>query len=370
MSGEMMIDPVADPETQQLTEPLPVPQPQTLPESESLESELRHGAVLTFYDTETNDALAVEAPEAQVAKLMYMEEQERYAAVFFADGAVHLYFPDDDNWVVNPLQIVHPDNEQQLLTADHEDARWLLPLRFSPSFTGDHLVYLSLDHRLFRLDWQTGQATLIWQSEGSVYGMAVSPDGKRAALLLDQNGNLGADVEIVLVDLDDDSPDVQRQYAAHVPKSDGFLAHMDITWIDAGTLGYESWVRVKEDDGTGWRRGLFVWETNKGTLAYVPVPDETRRFYFASDLSRYVIEWQETREVRLLDNDGQGVPVLTAEPDESRIPTVAGKQLADINVDAGSGRMLGNGMLLGWMRDRWVIWYQNASNETIEDLFF
>ena len=107
--------PGTNPETQPDAESVVVPNQEAAmddqPEGDP-EADLPSNASLTFYDTDTEESRTVQAPEAQVVKLAYMEEQDSHAVALFADGAIHLYFPEEDQWVVNPLQIADPDDGQ------------------------------------------------------------------------------------------------------------------------------------------------------------------------------------------------------------------------------------------------------------------
>lgn len=314
---------------------------------------------LTFHAPETGESVTVEAPESQVVRLVCDNDQDRCLAAFFTEDAIRFYDPEENAWSEHPLQL------------DKED-EWSLPLRISPFFTPEHLFFLSRNNELFRLDLKTGQLTSVWKAPKAIYGLAVSPDGERAAVLMDQKGNLGADAELAIVDLSDGTVRTGQPNAAYVPKSDGFLAHLEITWIDGETVGYETWVKVKEEDGASWRRGWLTWNLKSDAREFRPVPDGQGRFRFAPDLTRLAIELSETHELVILEETSGGLPIAMTDSTErsGEPPTVDGHLAEGINTHAGTGQKIpGSGILLGWMHDNRVVWYRNETNQTIEDLF-
>lgn len=327
--------------------------------------------VLLFVDAESGDARSVPAPESQVVRLAHDRANDRYAIAFFAGDAFVVYDPADDRWHSVPFSIAEPGmaedaetREDVLLHPQEEAARWMLPRRLSPFFHDGEWVYLSLDDGLFRLNGQTGVARRIWQApEGrGVYGMAASPDGAAAAVLLSREDMLGPEADLLVVDLADGSILHERKDAAYVPKSDGFLAYLDVTWLDDGRLAFETWVRVEREYRTDWQRGRIVLDMQEGTAEFRTVPVGTRRFAHASGLSRYAVEAQETREVVLLNDDRAGTLI-------EDVLAVDGDALPAEEPALADGRKLESGILLGWMHDRWVVLYRNEANATIEDVF-
>lgn len=329
-------------------------------------------AVLSIYDTETGELVTIQAPDSDVVRLAHDRTADRHAVAFLVEDGFRLYFPGEDRWQDVPLAIRQPraagggEKDGALLTPRDEAAEFMLPLRLSPLFAGDQWFYLSRNTEVFRLDAGTGVAERIWTASESraVYGMSASPDGGRLAVLVTRDG-LGPDTDLLVVDPTDGTVVFERQNAATANKSDGFLAHMHIEWMDDRTLGYESWVRIYPDgtdwkERTDWRRGWLTLVMDGTPPEFRTV--EGRRFRYASDPSRLAIETGE-HEVFLLEDSRPG----TAAGD---IYAVDGRTLPDGVPSPSDGTRIGTGILLGWMHDRYVVWYQNETNQLLEDRFF
>ncbi|WP_296975491.1 hypothetical protein [Thermobacillus sp. ZCTH02-B1] len=333
-------------------------------------------AVLSIYDTETGERVTVPAPASDVVQLAHDRTANRHAVAFLVEDGFRLYFPDEDRWQHVPLAIRQTvatgggEKEGALLTPRDEAAGFMLPLRLSPLFAGDRWFYLSRDTEIFRLDAGTGVAERIWAPSGdregrAIYGMSASPDGGRLAVLVTRDG-LGPDTDLLVVDPAGGSVVFERQKAAAVNKSDGFLAHMYIEWLDDRTLGFESRVRIFPEGTDGERRtdgrwGWFTLEMDGTSPEFRTVP-ESRRFRYASDMSRLAIE-TEDHEVILLEDSRAGTAV-------DDMDAVDGRTLPDGEPSPSDGTRLGTGILLGWMDDRYVVWYQNETNLLLEDRFY
>lgn len=333
---------------------------------------------LSIYDTETGELVTVPAPASDVVQLAHDRTAGRHAVAFLVEDGFRLYFPGEDRWQDVPLAIRPPgaaggkekeaggEIDGALLSPRDEAAEWMLPLRLSPLFAGDQWFYLSRNTEIFRLDAGTGVAERIWTApaDRAIYGMSASPDGGRLAALVTRDG-LGPDTDLLVIDPADGAVLFERQKAATVNKSDGFLAHMHIEWVDDRTLGFESWARIYPDgtdwkERSEWRKGWLTLRMDGTTSEFRTV--EARRFYYASNPSRLAIETGE-HEVILLDDSRPG----TAADD---VYAVDGRRLPDGEPSPSDGTRIGSGILLGWMHDRYIVWYQNETNQLLEDRFF
>jgi len=99
-----------------------------------------------------------------------------------------------------------------------------------------------------------------------------------------------------------------------------------------------------------------------GTSPEFRTVPESRRFRYASDMSRLAIE-TEDHEVILLEDSRAGTAV-------DDMDAVDGRTLPDGEPSPSDGTRLGTGILLGWMDDRYVVWYQNETNLLLEDRFY
>jgi len=325
---------------------------------------------LTIYDTETGERITVQAPESAVVRLAHDASADRYAVAFLVGDGLRIYFPEEDQWQDAPLAIRQSSpsgtgGENGIMTAPQDEAaEWKLPLRLSPHFTGDQWFYLSRNNEIFRLNANTGIAERIWSApeNRAVYGMSASPDGTRLAVLLSRDG-LGSEADVVVTDAASGTILHERQGIVHVNKSDGILAHLDVEWSDNETFGFNTNAKViTEGKGTEWKQGWLVLDADGGEAAKLWTIPGGRRFHFATDMSRLAVETVETHDILLLDDSRSGTAI-------DNVLSVDGQSLPDREPSPESGRRLGTGILLGWMHDRHVVWYQNESLQTIEDFF-
>ncbi|MFC4101648.1 hypothetical protein [Paenibacillus xanthanilyticus] len=102
---------------------------------------------------------------------------------------------------------------------------------------------------VYRIDLEEGTATKLYVSARPIYGVAISPEGKRVAILSSSDKYLGSFADLTLLKTDG-SVASRWEKAAYAGHSDGFLFVYPMAWTDDHTValpwignGNESFVR-------------------------------------------------------------------------------------------------------------------------------
>lgn len=106
---------------------------------------------------------------------------------------------------------------------------------FGDVFTGKTTYAVYGNRTVYRVDLEKGTATKLYVSSRPIYGVAISPNGKRIAILSSSDENRGAFADLTLLKTDG-SVASRWEKAAYSGHSDGFLFVYPMAWTDDHTV--------------------------------------------------------------------------------------------------------------------------------------
>ena len=202
---------------------------------------------------------------------------------------------------------------------------------------------------VYYVDSLDGTQRPIYESGSSIYGMAVSPDGRHIAVLTDSESNLGPSADLTIVDAQGQVVSAFPK-AAYVGHSEGWHLIYPVEWTDRDTVAVP--LLGTADFSSARGKALFHYRQGLLSKGEAPVLPEEALALLKSELG----EQASSQIVRTLPN-----------PDDEQARYYA-VLLADmggylIDLDHDEVMRLGTGNPLMWTSDRQiVVWHSTEGN--------
>ncbi|MFB9273750.1 hypothetical protein [Cohnella cellulosilytica] len=191
----------------------------------------------------------------------------------------------------------------------------------------------------------------IYDSESSIYGMAVSPDGRHIAVLADSESNLGPIADLTIVDAQGETGSTFPQ-AAYVGHSEGWHLIYPVEWIDADTVAVPLFGTPEFPSSRG--KALFHYRQGLLSKEEAPVLPEAALALLQSELG-------EAAAAQIVCT----LPDPNDEQARDYVVSLSGIGSYLVGLDDGKVTRLGAGEPIMWTSDRQIVVWDSTEGKSV-----
>lgn len=192
----------------------------------------------------------------------------------------------------------------------------------------------------------------IYTTDRLIYGMAASPDGKHAAILIDSSGSLGSYADLQIIDAEGKLV-AEFKNAAHGSHSDGWHLVYPVRWTDNETIE----VPLVGTSNESFSQGKAMFHYKKGLQQ-----KQGNEILSAADsaiLMTSIDGWDETVPVRVLPRSEKAGERFVA-------VSLLGSGSWLIDREEQQARKIGSGPVIGWTPKGEVVYWQSTDRKFVD----